>query len=139
MKNITNEIVKRFEQYLYEEEKSDNTIEKYMRDIRFFREWLGGKGVDKSVVLAYKKELCEKYLPASVNSVLSSLNSFFTFNEWYNLRVKNLKIQRQTFANKDNETGIGTLLYNGRELKSTKSTNKSQGQNACCNTPEGTL
>ena len=103
MKNITNEIVKRFEQYLYEEEKSDNTIEKYMRDIRFFREWLGGKGVDKSVVLAYKKELCEKYLPASVNSVLSSLNSFFTFNEWYNLRVKNLKIQRQTFANKDNE------------------------------------
>ena len=61
MKNITNEIVKRFEQYLYEEERSDNTIEKYMRDIRFFREWLGGKSVDKSVVLAYKKELCEKY------------------------------------------------------------------------------
>jgi len=36
MKTITNEIVKRFEQYLYEEEKSDNTIEKYMRDSRFF-------------------------------------------------------------------------------------------------------
>ena len=58
MKTITNEIVKRFELYLYEEEKSDNTIEKYMRDIRFFREWLSGQGVDKSVVLAYKKELC---------------------------------------------------------------------------------
>ena len=40
MKTITNEIVKRFEQYRYEQEKSDNTIEKYMRDIRFFREWL---------------------------------------------------------------------------------------------------
>ena len=52
MKTITNEIVKNFEQYVYEEEKSDNTIEKYMRDVRFFREWLGGKGVDKSVVLA---------------------------------------------------------------------------------------
>ena len=51
MKKITNEGVKGFELYLYEEEKSDNTIEKYMRDIRFFREWLGGKGVDKSVVL----------------------------------------------------------------------------------------
>ena len=68
MKNITNEIVKRFEQYLYEEERSDNTIEKYMRDIRFFREWLGGKSVDKSVVLAYKKELCEKYLPVQIAS-----------------------------------------------------------------------
>ena len=45
MKTITNEIVKRFEQYLYEEERSDNTIDKYMRDIRFFRECLGGKPV----------------------------------------------------------------------------------------------
>lgn len=33
MKNITNKIIKNFENYLYEEEKSDNTIEKYMRDI----------------------------------------------------------------------------------------------------------
>ena len=56
MKTITNEIVKRFELYLYEEEKSDNTIEKYMRDIRFFREWLQGRCIDKSVVIEYKKE-----------------------------------------------------------------------------------
>ena len=35
MKTVTNEIVNRFKVYLYEEEKSDNTIEKYMRDIRF--------------------------------------------------------------------------------------------------------
>ena len=88
MKNITNEIVKEFELYLYEEEKSDNTIEKYMRDIRFFREWLGGKGIDKSVVLAYKKELCERYAPKSVNSILSSLNALFMYMNWYDLKVK---------------------------------------------------
>ena len=74
MKFITDEIEQRFKLYLYEEEKSDNTVEKYMRDIRFFREWLCGKGIDKSVVLVYKKELCGKYAPRSVNSVLSSLN-----------------------------------------------------------------
>lgn len=51
MKTVTNEIVNRFKVYLYEEEKSDNTIEKYMRDIRFFREWVGNKGIDKSIVL----------------------------------------------------------------------------------------
>ena len=44
LKIITNEIINRFKLYLYEDEKSDSTIEKYMRDIRFFREWLGGKG-----------------------------------------------------------------------------------------------
>ena len=103
MKNITNEIVKRFELYLYEEERSDNTIEKYMRDIRFFREWLCGKGVDKSVVLAYKKELCERYLPASVNSILSSLNALFMYMNWYDLKVKTLKIQRRIFADKEKE------------------------------------
>ena len=103
MKTITNEIVKRFELYLYEEEKSDNTIEKYMRDIRFFREWLGGKGVDKSVVLAYKKELCKKYAPKSINSFLSSLNALFMHMKWYDLKVKTLKIQRRIFADKEKE------------------------------------
>ncbi len=58
MKIITNEIVKRFELYLYEEEKSDNTIEKYMRDIRFFREWLSGKPV---FCLEYKTDNYELY------------------------------------------------------------------------------
>ena len=87
-KTITNELINNFNMYLYEEERSENTIEKYMRDIRFFREWLGGQGVDKSVVLAYKKELCEKYLPASVNSILSSLNALFMYMNWYDLKVK---------------------------------------------------
>ena len=103
MKTITKEIVKRFERYLYEEEKSDNTIEKYMRDIRFFREWLGDKNVDKLAVLAYKKELCEKYAPKSVNSILSSINALFVYMNWYDLKVKTLKIQRRIFSDKEKE------------------------------------
>ena len=103
MYTITNEIVIKFELYLYEEEKSDNTIEKYMRDIRFFREWLGGRNVDKSVVLEYKKELCERYAPKSVNSILSSLNSLFIYMNWYGLKVKTLKMQRRIFADKEKE------------------------------------
>lgn len=58
MNTVTNEVMKKIELYLYEEEKSRNTIEKYVRDIRFFCEWLQGKGIDKSVVIEYKKELC---------------------------------------------------------------------------------
>ena len=103
MKTITNEIVNRLKQYLYEEEKSVNTIEKYMRDICFFREWLGGKGVDKSMVLQYKKELCERYAPKSVNSILSSLNALFVFMNWHDLKVRTLKIQRRIFADKSKE------------------------------------
>ncbi len=103
MKKLTNEMIKDFKLYLYEEEKSDNTIEKYMRDIRFFMEWLKGCEFDKSVVLEYKRELIEKYAPASVNSMLSSLNALFLYLNWYDMKVKTLKIQRQLFASKDKE------------------------------------
>ena len=100
---ITNELIKNFESYLYEEERSENTIEKYLRDIRCFYEYIGGRKLQKSDVLEYKRKLCESYAPRSVNSILSSLNSFFMFLDWNELKVKTLKIQRQIFADKGKE------------------------------------
>ena len=102
-KIITNELINNFKIYLYEEEKSDNTIEKYMRDIRFFREWLQSRHIDKSVVIEYKKELCKRYAVQSVNSMLSSINAFFVFMSWHDLKIKTLKIQRRIFADKSKE------------------------------------
>lgn len=103
MKIITNKILTDFKKYLYEEEKSSNTIDKYMRDIYFFSEWLEGRKFDKATVLEYKKLLCEMYAPASVNSMLSSLNKLFGFLNWHELKVKSLKIQRQIFSREDKE------------------------------------
>ena len=92
-----------FKNYLYEEERSFNTVEKYLRDVCFFAKWIGGKCIEKSDVLEYKKKLCEEYTPKSVNSMLSSINAFFNFLGWYELRVKTLKIQRQIFLDKEKE------------------------------------
>ena len=103
MRTITNQMIKDFEVYLCEEERSDNTVQGYLRSLRFFAEWLGGGEVDKPVVLAYKKELCRRYAPTSVNAALSALNSFFAFMEWHECRVKTLKIQRQLFTNGERE------------------------------------
>lgn len=100
---ITNEIIEKFENYLYEEERSDNTIEKYMRDVKNFYKIVGDKELKKTDILVYKKKLCEKYMPASVNSILSSLNALFVFMGWYELKVKALKIQRKIFADKTKE------------------------------------
>ena len=41
--------------------------------------------------------------PASVNSMLSSLNALFIYLNWYDMKVKTLKIQRQIFADKEKE------------------------------------
>ncbi len=103
MRAINEDIINKFKLYLYEEEKSDNTIDKYMRDIRFFHEWLDGREIDKPMILEYKKELCKKYAPQSVNSTLSALNALFTFMNWNELRVKTLKIQREVFIDKEKE------------------------------------
>ncbi len=103
MRIITKELLENYREYLICEEKATATIEKYIRDVSEFADWLGVKELEKSMVLAYKTEFIEKYAPASVNAALSSLNSFFAYMEWYDLRVKNIKIQKQIFASTDKE------------------------------------
>ena len=103
MRIITDEKIAEFKRYLSEEEKAEATVEKYVRDISAFTRWLCGRNVEKAVVLEYKQRLMEAYAPASVNSILSSLNNFFVFNEWFSCRVKTLKIQRQMFLSQDKE------------------------------------
>lgn len=100
---ITKGLINDFVIYLREEEKSKATAEKYLRDVTAFLLWLDGEEADKSKVLSYKAYLIEKYAPASVNSVLSSLNSFFDYCNRYELKVKTLKIQRRIFSDSKKE------------------------------------
>ena len=103
MKKISNDLIQNFKEFLMNEEKAVATIEKYIHDVLAFMKWMAGAEVTKVAVLKYKQELTEKYAPASVNSMLSSLNAFFSYNEWYDCKVKTLKIQKQIFASKDKE------------------------------------
>ena len=80
-----------------------------MRDIRSFIEWIGDRSIDKNTVLNYKREICKKYVPKSVNSILSSINALFTFLNWHELKVKTLKIQQQIFT--DNEKELTKAEY----------------------------
>ena len=92
-----------FYEYLVSNEKSSATIEKYVRDVNAFNRWLSGRNLDKCRVLEYKAYVCKRYSISSVNSIISSLNSFFNYLECYGLRVKTLKVQKQIFINKDQE------------------------------------
>ena len=103
IKIITDDLIEKYKEFLINEEKASATLEKYMRDIKAFSEWTLGSELDKRKVLDYKEYLIGKFAPASVNSVLSSINSFFEFNNWYEMKVKMLKIQKQIFAQKDKE------------------------------------
>ena len=95
--------IRSFQRHLIEEEKSRATQDKYVRDITAFFTWLGVRPLDKQAVLDYKAHIQTGYAPASVNSMLSSLNSVFDFMERHDLHVKTLKIQRQTSLSPDKE------------------------------------
>lgn len=96
-------MISRFAERLREEEKSDATLNKYLRDIRSFAEHLGTKELTKQAVMEYKKHIAETYAPASVNSMLVSVNSFVEFLDRRDCRVKLLKIQRQIFVSETKE------------------------------------
>ncbi len=100
--NMKNQI-RDFENYLTEEEKSTATIEKYLRDIKAFSTYLCNRELNKSEVIAYKKNIVENYAPSSANSMLVSVNSFLKFIGCESCCVRLLKIQRQIFASEKKE------------------------------------
>ncbi|MBR3996089.1 MAG: tyrosine-type recombinase/integrase [Clostridia bacterium] len=118
MNEITKRTIEDYKNYLIEEEKCSVTIEKYIRDITAFVNWTEGNEVTKTLVLEYKNMLTQQYAPASVNSVLSSLNGYFNYIERYDLKVKNLKVQRQIFCQSEKEL---TKAEYERLLKAAKS------------------
>ncbi len=101
---LTEKIITDFSAYLKSEEKSQNTVEKYLRDVRAFATYLNGVEVTKEAVIAYKTELLsESYAVRSVNSMIASLNSLFSFLGWTDCRVKSIKLQRQIYCPEEKE------------------------------------
>ncbi len=101
---ITEEIIQNYKFNLISEEKSKNTIEKYMRDVKAFAEFALGKVITKELVIEYKNRLIsENYAVRSINSVIASLNSVFSFLGWQDLRVKSVKMQRQIYCPEEKE------------------------------------
>ena len=72
-----------FAVYLKSEEKSKNTVEKYIRDARALFAYVGKAEITKETVIAYKnKLLSENYAARSINSMLASINSLLSFLGW---------------------------------------------------------
>ncbi len=101
---LTGEDLLRFRTHLIGEEKSAATIEKYLRDAERFRNFVQNRCIDKELTVLYKKFLVAKgYAIRSVNSMLASLNSLLEFLGRPELRVKNLRMQRQIYCAKEAE------------------------------------
>ena len=92
-----------FERYLIEQERCVNTIKKYLHDVGDFMRFCGGEAVDKMTVIAYKERLSSTYTPSGANSMIAAMNSFLKFLGWYDLCVKQLKVQREVYTPEEKE------------------------------------
>ena len=92
-----------FEFHLRNEERSVATIEKYMRDVRFFASFVCDAEIDKQKVLDYKGKLGETYAVSSANPMIAAMNCFLRFCGWHDLCVKQFKMQRQVYCSEEKE------------------------------------
>lgn len=101
---ISYEYLESFREYLIREEKRLATVEKYLRDARFFREFCGEQFVSKALTVAYKQNLQDRgYAIRSINSMRASLNALLDFLGWEDCKVKNLRFQRQIYCPAEKE------------------------------------
>lgn len=105
MKNkiVSKKSLSDFQKYLIQEEKSSITIEKYMHDVKDFYIFVNNRVLTKDIVIEYKAQLTDKYAVRSVNSKLASINSLLIFLRREDCKVKNLKLQRETYSSEEKE------------------------------------
>ena len=101
---LSAEQIKKFANYLCQEEKSVATQEKYLRDARVFCAYADDNEITKEIVVAWKKQLVDSgYAVRSINSMLASVNSLLDFMGLSACKVKNIRTQRQTYCTEDKE------------------------------------
>ncbi len=93
-----------FKNHLIEEERSEGTIEKYLRDVRAFLLWLAGKPIAKVHLIEWKEYLLARdYKPATINAMIASVNAYLRFIGQENCIIRGLRLQRSTFRSTDKE------------------------------------
>lgn len=100
---ITSSMIQDFENYLRVDEKSENTIEKYLRDVRAFCRAISMKAITKSIVVEFKASLVERYAVSSANSIIASVNAFFRFMGWLDCCIKQFRMQKKVFCSETKE------------------------------------
>ena len=102
-RTITNSAIMAFEKHLKDDEKSDNTVAKYLHDLYYFLNFTQGKAIDKSMMLEYKALLGEQYALTSANSMIAAVNAFLRLMGWLDCCIKQFKVQKKAFCSEDKE------------------------------------
>lgn len=101
--NFDDVSLKSFRNHMKEEEKSDATMEKYIRDVKHFIEFAYGREITKALVIEYKDELGQNYAVSSANSMIAALNYFLKYCGLESCLVKQFRMQKQVYCSEEKE------------------------------------
>lgn len=104
---LTDELVELWRGELVERELAPSTVEKYVREGRRLRAWLGDdEAVDRRRVLAYKSWLVSCYAPSTVNAALAAVNDLLAFcggRGLSGLRLRSLRVQPVSYRSMEHD------------------------------------
>ncbi len=100
---IYNARLTNYEISLKEAEKSVHTIEKYLRDIRYFLNFVGDRALTKALAIDYKAYLGKYYAVSGANSMIAAMNSFLKFCGLEACCVKQFKLQKKAYCPEEQE------------------------------------
>ena len=102
-------LIRKYEKYLIRNEKSRNTIEKYVFEAIRLIKYADTENPTGEQLAAYKEELKESYVSGTVNTKINAINSWLRFIGQEEKILSTCRIQRRIFL--DGERVLGREDY----------------------------
>ena len=102
-KVLNETLIQKYADTLRNQEHAENTVKKYIHDLRDLLNHLNGESITKIQLVQWKEHLLRKYAVASVNSMLAAANGFLMYMGWPELVMKQVKIQKNAFLDENKE------------------------------------
>lgn len=100
---INEEMIQRYDKWLYENEKSSQTIVKYNRYLRRFYKYLPEETFGKDQMIMWKNQLKREFAPVTVNGAIAALNGYLKYMGWSDEVNHYLRIKKCTFCPEQKE------------------------------------
>ncbi len=110
--------IEKFRKYLFENERADATISKYLNAITAIKEKYHGEELNREKLILYRRKLLETHKAQTVNGIFTALNAFFEFLGRPDMRIRLIRVQNRAFIDENkelNEDEYKRLLNAARE------------------------
>lgn len=100
---LTQTSIQQYIDHLKSKERSTSTISQYTHALQLLLCCADNRPLDKPLLIAWKKQLIQRYAPTTVNAFLAAINGYFKYHQCSDLLIQPLKIQRPLFSDEHKE------------------------------------